>query len=123
MSRTEFSKATKREALKRAGGVCEAIGVMYGLPANERCANKLSYGVEFDHIILDANSKNNSLENCCSSCIPCHKFKTTKHDTPMAAKTVRQRDKDNGIKKRSSWQKPPPGFKFSWRTGRMEKTT
>lgn len=118
MSRAEFTKATKREALKRSGGICEAVGAMYGLPANERCQNKLSYGVEFDHIILDANSKDNSLENCCSSCIPCHRYKTDKHDTPMAAKTVRQRDKASGIKGRSSFPKPPPGYN-AW-TRRIE---
>ena len=35
----------------------------YGL-ALGRCDRDLGYGVQFDHIILDANSKDNSLENC-----------------------------------------------------------
>lgn len=50
---------------------CEAIGAMYGLPAGKRCNGNLAYGVNFDHIVLDANSKDNSLENCASVCIKC----------------------------------------------------
>jgi hypothetical protein len=104
MSRAEFSKPTKREALRRSAGQCEARGTMYGLPLAMRCFAPLAYGVEFDHIILDANSKDNSLENCAAVCIKCHSWKSTKHDTPLAAKTVRQRDKANGIKKPSQWR-------------------
>lgn len=111
MSRAEFSKPTKRDALKRSGGVCEAIGAMYGLPPEQRCANKLAYGVEYDHVILDANSKDNSLENCAAVCPGCHHFKTTKHDVPMAAKTRRQQDKNNGIRRRVG--RPLPGTKAS----------
>jgi hypothetical protein len=36
---------------------CEALGAMYGLPAGKRCNGNLAYGVNFDHIVLDANSK------------------------------------------------------------------
>jgi hypothetical protein len=53
--------------------------------------------VEYDHIDLDANSKDNSLGNCAAVCIPCHRFKTAKHDTPKAAKTLRQQDKARGV--------------------------
>ena len=104
MRRAEFSKATKREALNRSRGGCEAIGAMYGLGSFGRCMAPLSYGVEFDHIILDANSKDNSLENCAAVCIKCHKWKTANYDTPLAAKTLRQKDKAAGIKKPSQWQ-------------------
>src|SRR5262245_6198538 len=99
MARNEFSKATKREALRRSGGKCEAIGSWYGLPAGEYCNAPLAKGVEFDHIVLDANSKNNSLNNCAAVCIRCHKFKTAKHDIPVAAKTLRQQDRHLGIRK------------------------
>lgn len=106
MTRAEFTKATKRAALQRSGGLCEAVGVMYGLEPDKRCNAPLSYGVEFDHIIMDANSKDNSLDNCASVCIRCHRFKTAKHDIPKAAKTVRQRDKSQGIKTRKyPWPK------------------
>lgn len=107
MSRAEFSKQTKRDALKRSLGVCEAMGAMYGLPTDVRnhlCNNSLAYGVEFDHIILDANSKDNSLENCAAVCVKCHRWKTSNHDVPLAAKTVRQQDKARGIRK-AGWPK------------------
>jgi hypothetical protein len=32
-------------------------------------------------------------------CIACHRFKTSKHDVPRAAKTQRQQDKNSGIRK------------------------
>lgn len=111
MSRREFSKPTKREALRRSGMRCEAVGSWYGLPDGKRCGRDLAYGVEFDHIDLDANSKDNSPENCAAVCPACHRFKTTKHDIPLAAKTVRQRDKANGIRNRTS--SPIPGSRAS----------
>jgi 5-methylcytosine-specific restriction endonuclease McrA len=97
MARREFSKATKREALKRSGMLCEAVGGMYNLPAGKRCNTPLGSGVEYDHIVLEANSHDNSLENCAAVCVKCHRWKSAKHDTPMAAKTVRMQDKANGI--------------------------
>lgn len=102
MRRAEFTKPVKRAALKRSGGLCEAIGAMYGIDFGRRCNAPLSYGVEFDHVVLEANSHDNSLENCAAVCIKCHKFKSTKHDTPMAAKTVRQQDNHTGVGKRRS---------------------
>jgi hypothetical protein len=93
VSRAEFSKPVKREALKRSGGLCEASGPMYGLEPGQRCNAPLAYGVEFDHVVLEANSHDNSLENCAAVCVRCHGWKTRNHDTPMAAKTVRQQDK------------------------------
>jgi hypothetical protein len=90
VSRREFNTKTRKAALLRSGMVCEAVGVWYGLPSGQRCATSLSLGVEYDHIVLDANSKDNSLENCAAVCIKCHRFKTAKHDTPTAAKTVAQ---------------------------------
>jgi 5-methylcytosine-specific restriction endonuclease McrA len=103
--RAEFTKSTKREALKRSGLLCEAVGTMYGLHAGQRCNAPFSNGVEFDHIVLDANSKDNSLENCAAVCMPCHRWKTRKHDTPMAAKTVRLQDNHSGVGKKRGWPK------------------
>lgn len=120
MSRAEFGKPVLRAALKRAQGQCEAVGTWYGLAPETRCTSSLGHGVEFDHIILDANSKDNSLENCAAVCIPCHRFKTAKHDIPMAAKTVRQRDKHQGVKtKGRGWAKKPAGYN-PW-TRRIER--
>ena len=89
-NRHEFSTKTRKEALKRSGKRCEAAGSWYGLPEGMRCSNDLSLGVQYDHLILDANSKDNSLENCRAVCPKCHAWKTANRDTPLAAKTVRQ---------------------------------
>lgn len=113
-----FSKPVKREALSRSGGRCEATGSIYGLPDGQRCEANLGYGVEFDHIVLWANSRDSSLDNCLCVCPRCHRFKTTTHDTPKAAKTVRQRDKHSGItndrqpmagSKKSRWKRKMDG--------------
>lgn len=109
MSRREFTRATKRAALLRAEGRCEARGAIYGLERGRRCNADLAYGIQFDHIILDANSKDNSLENCSAVCPRCHAWKTARHDVPLAAKTQRQQDKHRGIKRSSrpfrGWRK------------------
>lgn len=110
MTRAEFSKQTKRDAYDRSNGFCEAVGKMYGLPPGKRCNFPFGKACEYDHIILDANSKDNSLSNCACVCIPCHKFKTAKHDIPKAAKTIRQQDKDRGIRSGNGFQKAPPGY-------------
>jgi hypothetical protein len=108
MSRAEFSKATKRDARKRSGGLCEASGSFYGLEAVTRCNAPLSHGVEFDHVILEANSHDNRLENCAAVCKKCHAYKTRTRDIPTAAKTVRQRDKNDGIRgPKRAWPSRP----------------
>jgi hypothetical protein len=95
----EFTKDTKRQALRRAQNRCEASGARYGLNAGQRCGNDLAHGVIFDHDNPEANSKDASLENCRSICPACNRFKTGKTDIPMIAKTVRQQDKGYGIRK------------------------
>lgn len=112
--RREFGKPVKRDALKRSGGFCEGSGPWYGLEPGQRCNAPLSHGVEFDHIDLDANSKDNSLTNAAAICIRCHKYKTAHRDIPLAAKTLRQQDKHLGItrpkyrwpKRKMDWRKP-----------------
>lgn len=89
-NRKEFGTKVRKQALARSGKVCEAVGAWYGLPADQRCTRDLSYGVEYDHYILDANSKDNSLGNCRAVCPKCHDWKTRNRDTPLAAKTVAQ---------------------------------
>ena len=108
MARQEFTQKTKKAALKRSLMVCEAIGAMYGLPEGKRCATDLGTGVEFDHIVLDANSKDRSVENCAAVCIKCHRWKTSKHDIPMAAKTVRVMEKRLGLHRPKQKIPSPP---------------
>lgn len=106
--RNEFTKPTKRAALKRSGGLCEASGPRYGLPPGKRCEATLSKGVIFDHDDPDANSKDNSLENCRAICLICNRYKTDKTDIPAIAKTLRQQDKANGITgPKYRWAKRP----------------
>lgn len=106
MARKEFTKPTKRLALKRSGGLCEATGERYGLEPGQRCGASLAHGVEFDHEIPDGLGGGNSLEECVCACIPCHRFKTANIDVPQIAKMKRQRDKNLGIRgARRPWPK------------------
>ena len=109
MSRAEFSKATKREAVKRSGGLCEAVGKIFGLRPGKRCNASLAKGLRFEHIDPDANSKNNSLENCGAVCLVCWRWKTDHYDKPLVAKTTRQQDKHSGV----------TGPKRSWPSRKM----
>jgi 5-methylcytosine-specific restriction endonuclease McrA len=108
MSRREFSKQVRQDALKRSGMFCEAAGSFYGLPEGQRCNVPLGYGVEFDHIIADGLGGEPTLENCAAVCIKCHRWKSSKRDTPLVAKVKRVRDRHLGIRQRTS----------SWPTGR-----
>ncbi len=119
-NRREFTKQTRRDAMKRSGFLCEATGAMYGLTAGQRCNAPLSAGVEYDHIVLDANSKDNSLENCAACCIKCHRWKTANHDTPMAARTVRMQDKARGIRAAPVKKLQGAGFPVSEKSARRQ---
>jgi len=91
MARLEFSSATRKQARTRSGMRCEAVGAFYGLPNGQRCnADLATAGIEYDHFILDHNSKDNSLANCRAVCPKCHRWKTSHIDVPTAAKTKRQ---------------------------------
>jgi hypothetical protein len=123
MPRSEFSKPTKREALKRAGGFCEASGTVYGLEPETRCNAPLSHGVEFDHYPVPATERDSDgLENCVAVCRTCHSYKTRTFDVPIQAKTKRVRDKHTGVSKPRAWKRPD-GMKFNWNTGRYERET
>lgn len=99
MSRREFSKAVKRDAFARAGGLCEGEG----------CGAKLTIGkYHYDHRIPDALGGEPELWNCEVLCVPCHNAKTRKKDVPAIAKTKRIQDREKGIRKPRSmlgWRK------------------
>lgn len=109
--RAEFDKPTKRARLKHSGGLCEADGPWYG--RETRCNANLALGVEFDHLILESNSHDNSFENCRAVCIKCHKWKTNNYDKQLAAKTLRQQDKASGIVAHKAKIPAAPFFKAS----------
>lgn len=98
--RHEFTRATKRDALKRSGGRCEGDGAVYGLEPGQRCNALLSHGVEFDHYPDPAGDPGSErLENCCAVCKVCHAHKTRTYDIPMLAKGKRIADNHAGIRK------------------------
>lgn len=97
--RYEFSKAIKREALRRSGGLCEAAGEVYGLKPGQRCNAPLSHGVEFDHYPIAATERDSDgLDNCVACCRTCHRYKTSTFDVPMQAKSKRMQDRHVGIR-------------------------
>lgn len=91
MSRREFSKQVKREALQRAAGQCEG----------EKCGALFGVKFHFDHVIADGLGGEPTLDNCAVLCHVCHNEKTRKHDVPLIAKTKRIQDRHNSIKKPS----------------------
>ncbi len=92
MTRLEFSKATRKAALMRSGGICEAMGAVYGLEPEIRCTASLAFGVEFDHYPKSAlDEDSNGLDNCVACCPAHHKHKTRTYDIPMQAKGRRIR--------------------------------
>jgi 5-methylcytosine-specific restriction endonuclease McrA len=96
MSRTEFTRKTKQEALVRSGHLCEASGPRYGFEKGQRCNCSLSLGVQFDHDVSDQIGGDNSLANCRAVCVQCHKVKT-RGDIQQIRKSDRQRDKASGV--------------------------
>ncbi|KAA0684571.1 HNH endonuclease [Neorhizobium sp. P12A] len=119
MSRTEFTRATKRDALERSGGKCEASGPRYGLEEGQRCNCSLSVGVIFDHDNPDQMGGDNSLENCRSICITCNKFKT-RGDIREIRKSDRIRDKNSRVI-RPAGKLKGPGFAKAAKPDRVPK--
>ncbi len=111
--RHEFSKATKKAALLRSGGVCEASGTVYGLQPETRCTTSLGLGVEFDHYPLPAHAENSAtVENCQAVCPAHHKYKTRTYDIPIEAKLKRIQREHGPVefrKKRKKIARPANG--------------
>lgn len=99
MSRREFAKQTKREALSRSGGRCEATGPEFGFDDGARCQTDLGSGVHFDHIWPASEGGDASLENCQALCPSCHRWKTSRRDAGVIAKIRRVRNKHTGVAK------------------------
>lgn len=90
--RHEFTDKVKRQVYKRAEGKCQKCGIQFD------SKNK----PEYDHIIMDALSGDNSLANCQVLCKKCHSEKTSKKDIPANAKVKRLADQQIGIKHKGS---------------------
>lgn len=108
-SRREFDSKTRKAALKRSMGRCEASGFLYGIPSVAVCGSPFSTaGLHFDHVIADSNGGEPTLENCLAVCEKCHRYKSDKFDTPRAAKIKRQIAKHIGsTKPRHTWPSRP----------------
>jgi 5-methylcytosine-specific restriction endonuclease McrA len=89
--RHNFSKATKKLAYARAGGLCEGTGSRYGKAAGERCRADLSIvPVEYDHWPLGAHAEgSNALENCVATCRTCNQWAANHTDKRVEAKLKR----------------------------------
>lgn len=90
--RQEFSKPVRRDAFLRAKGNCEGCGLRLALGK-----------FHFDHDLPDDLGGEPTLDNCRVLCVTCHKAKTKQVDIPRIAKGRRIRDREMGIKKRSSF--------------------
>lgn len=91
--RYEFSTRTKKAALEAAGGVCMAVGTIYGLEPETRCTTILVAGNhEYDHWPIPATDDgSDTVENCMVVCKVHHRIKTSAYDVPMQAKGRRIR--------------------------------
>lgn len=119
MSRREFSRKVRFEIIKRAsdekrGLICEGCGLVLG-----------SKPWHLDHTVPDALAVDKSAPLTAADgkllgwdC--CHKPKTAK-DQGDIAKSSRRFAKHRGDRRTSSFPKPPPGYKYSWKSGRIEK--
>ena len=93
MNRTEFTKKTKAAAFLRCGGLCEA------------CQLKIIGTPEYDHILPDALSGDNSLENCRVLCSKCHDKKSYGKEiasNSSIARATRLAEKHVGLRKKSA---------------------
>lgn len=118
LPRREFTAKTKRLALERSEGLCEASGPFYNRQWDDRCGAKLTK-VEYDHFILASEGGDNSLDNCRAVCPSCHSWKTRKIDTPKAAKIKRIARKNGPIELRRK-TKPIPSRQWPKRQIRRE---
>lgn len=93
MTRHNFSKAVKKAAYERSGGVCEAIGPRWGHAPGVRCTADLSkVAVEYDHWPLGAHAEgSNTLENCNATCKACNQYAANHFDKAVEAKIKRVR--------------------------------
>lgn len=86
MSRREFSKGVRLQAWERSGGRCEC-----------GCGQKIVGTPEYDHIIEDTLTHDNSLANCMVMSKRCHRLKTDRN-RPEIDKTRRVFEKRAGVR-------------------------
>jgi 5-methylcytosine-specific restriction endonuclease McrA len=111
--RKEFSKVVKRRAAERSRMICERQLWKPG----EVCTRPAK---EFDHLLEDGLGGDNSFENVCHLCVPCHKAKS-KENNPVMRAADKQRDSIRGVRpkmkgrpiaQRPKPEKPPKRFEL-----------
>lgn len=126
MTRREFSKDTKRAALKRSGGICECHLMPEIFPV--ACGLKHGHGNRFfEHMNPDGSGGSNAIDNCAVLTKTCWRFKTDHHDKRVVAKVIRQTDFQNGTYtpthrplpcgRNSPFKKKIGSFRPVWRDG------
>ena len=92
MNRKQFSKRDLSKRLAEFGGKCRMCG----------CTIDATTGLEWDHRIPLAIGGDDTLDNLEPLCIRDHRLKT-KGDVKRIAKTTRQRQRNLGIRKPSTF--------------------
>lgn len=118
-TRREFTSDTKRQAVRRSGGICEChLLAKAGIPGFRLDGCGLSIGVGncfFEHVNTSWHSGDNSLDNAAVLTRTCWRNKTRTYDLPKIAKTKRQQNMRFGIKTESG--RPIAGTKRSgWKS-------
>jgi 5-methylcytosine-specific restriction enzyme A len=114
-TRREFTTETKRQAVRRSGGVCECHllgkrGIAGFSP--DGCGLRIGIGnTWFEHVICDGIGGEPTLENCAVLSKTCGRLKSQTYDIPIVAKVKRQQNMRFGIKSDSG--QPIPGSKRS----------
>lgn len=119
--RLEFNAPVKRDALKRANGICEChrLNGIAGFDG-KGCDQPLGpANTFFEHIICDGLRKDNSLENAAVLTKTCWARKT-KWDLTTVSTAKRKADRNDGIRTRKG--PPMPGSKASGFRRRMNGT-
>lgn len=100
MSRRKISDMQRERIFLANGGVCHL------------CERKIRVGELWDvsHDRPLALLGEDGGDNLKVAHRTCHKVHTATEDAPRIAKARRQSRKHIGIKKRSRWSKPPPGY-------------
>lgn len=93
MTRHNFTKTTKKAALARSGGRCEAVGERYGKAPGVRCSTPVAMGaVQFDHYprgAHDPHPDTRTLGNCTACCPACNQYAANHTDKTVEAKMKR----------------------------------
>jgi 5-methylcytosine-specific restriction protein A len=110
--RRSLSPMKRLAVFERAKGVCHL------------CEQRIKAGDkwEVEHVRPLGLLGEDEAHNMAPAHVACHAEKT-KIDVPAIAKAKRMKARHLGIKKRSSFPKPPPGYRYDWKRRGLVKET